>query len=307
VRCTLIVVFLALILAPCSAMPPRDALDVNDLVHRALANHAQREAVRVDYTYVARVRWTDFVSPGRSKPRITDTYEIIFLEDAPYARHLTRGGQPLPADQEKLEEALMQAEGRARCAETSGHSGLLPGSRPGGKLTWTLEHLNEEFNLRGKGMSVLNGRRVYVVEALPRENPTQPAAVNDYSRYFKTTLWIDVAEQQIVRLKEELVQDGLVITQPAFSFAYPLAPQNPQISESGTLRATHARGGLFTIQWTKLNDEIWLPQKSQSRGRSELAIERLDGEVTHYKNVRHEIETTYSDYKKFRVKTRIVP
>ena len=285
----------------------RNRPDVDDLVRRAVANHLQRETVRNDYTYLARLQWTDFVARGKSKPRYTETYEIMFLEGAPYARHITHNGRALPAEQEKLEDALLQAEAKARRAGTRGQPGGLLGYELEGKSTWTLQYLTTEFNLHEKGTSVLNGRQVHIVEALPREKPEHLATALDYARHFKTTLWIDVTERQIVRAKEKLIEDNLAITQSGFTLAYPVTPEDPQISESGKSHVTYVRGSVFIIQWTKVNGEAWLPEASYSKGKTTVVFEKPTGELSPRQEFRRDLETTYSDYKKFRVKSQIIP
>lgn len=301
---------LALLLAPAALLSlstKRNTADVHDVVRHAVANHLQRETVRNDYTYLARVRWTDFVARGKSKPRYTETYEIMFLEGAPYSRHIAHNGRPLPADQEKLEEGLLQAEAKARRAETNRPPGRLLGYEQTSQSTWTLQYLTTEFNLHEKGTSVLNGRQVQIVEARPREKPEHLETARDYARHFKTTLWIDVTEQQIIRAKEELIEDNLVMTQPGLTIAYPVTPEDPQISESGKGHITYPRGSVFMIQWTKVNGEAWLPQTSYSKFKATVVFERPAGELTPRQEFRRDLETTYSDYKKFRVKSRIIP
>jgi len=310
VRCKSIlglVVQLALFIALCSALPVQDKVDVDDLVRRAIANHVQRELIRNDYTYLAHMRWTDSGYCGRSRPYCTESYEIMFLEGAPYTRHTAHNDQPLSADVEKLEEAMLQAEAKARRAGAGNKQGSTLGYMMESKSTWTLDHLTTEFSLRGKGTSVLNGRRVYVVEALPREKPGHLDSTVDYPLYFKTTIWIDIEEQQIVRAKEELIEDNLIITQPAIHLRYPLTPEARQIYESGKSHGTYARGAFFVIQWTKINGEAWLPQVTHSKFKVWIVHESPAGEMSRRVEFRRKIDTTYSDYQKFVVKTRIVP
>jgi hypothetical protein len=284
-----------------------DPLDIGELVRSAVANHLQRERLRNDYTYLARVRWTDFAARGRSKPQYTETYDIVFLEGAPYAKHIAHNGQPLPPSQERLEQALFEAEAKARRAGTSNQPGRPAEYDPGPKSTWTFEHLTTEFNLLGKGMGTLNGHRVYIVQALPKEKPAHLATAQDHARYFKTRLWIDVAERQIVRAREELIEDSLVMIEPGLTWAYPIEPEKPQIFETGSRHITYARGNVFDIQWTKVNGEVWLPQRTYSHGKGRVTFDRSTGEISPPHDFQRDMETTYSEYKKFRVKSRIVP
>jgi len=285
----------------------KDGADTNDLVRRAVANYQRRELLRNDYTYLARMRWVDSVVRRGPRPHIIDTYEVMFLEGTPYMKHVARDDRPLPPDMQRFEDARLEAETKARRA---GHgttpAGLL-GHRLGPKTAWTLDHLTDEFFLRRKGTDVVAGRRVDVIEAVPNKKPDPSTSSQDYARYFKTTLWIDVVELEIVKAREELIEDGLTLNQPQFSWSIPLNSENPQISESGMSRMTYLRGNVFIIQWTKIADGVWLPQKSYSKGKARVARQMADGQALPIFFINSDAETTYSGYKKFVVKTRITP
>jgi len=208
---------------------------------------------------------------------------------------------------QKFEDARLEAEANLRRAGRGNTPGGLLGHRLGPKTAWTLDHLTDEFFLHRKGTDVVAGRHVDVIEAVPNRKPDPSNSSEDYARYFKTTLWIDVAEGEIVKAREELIEDGLTLIQPQLSWAIPLNPESPQISESGKSKMTYLRGNVFIIQWKKIGDGVWLPQKSYSKGQARVAREEADGQALPIFFIESEIETTYSGYKKFVVKTRITP
>ena len=290
------------LLAAVSALPKQGAPDINDVVRRAVANYERREALRSDYTYVVRMRC--FI-PRTPRPHFVDRYEVMFLEGAPYTKHVAHDDRPLPPDQQKYEEALLEAEARSRRAGTGHNAGGL--WRPlGSKMTWTLDRLTDEFTFHRKGTEIVDGRRVTVIEAVPKGKPDLSKSNQDYARYFKATLWIDASELQIVRVKEELIEDGLTLIQPTLATTYPIGPEGPQILESGKSTATCLRGNVYIMQWTKIADDVWLPRKSYTKEKTRVVRETATGEVQSPILLEEEIETIYSDYKKFSVKTRIV-
>jgi hypothetical protein len=72
----------------------------------------------------------------------------------------------------------------------------------------------------------------------------------------------------------------------------------PQKS-AGDPNQVYEPGTVLSIEWTKINGEVWLPKNGHIKGRFRLLPSR---------NVYpEEGEATYSDYKKFRVDTKVLP
>ena len=296
-------VFLALLPVPAQAGPvPSEkpaAIDIGELVRRAAANFKEREALRNDYTYLAHYVWSSS-DPRRSRPRpSTADFEIVFLEGEPYMRQTKSNDQPLPPEQEERQIAVMEAfAGAHREAK----------SRPGGlpafymALELPVAQLPDAFDLHRKGRQRLHGREVFVIEAIPKDKPEPAGADQEHARHFKMKLWIDPEEAQIVRIVGEVVKEIVVTGVPMISD--PTGDEKPPVVESQRHRRLYKPGSTIDEEWTKLDDGAWLPKHVYSKIQERIWLELPKEDSSPWREVR---DCTYSGYKKFHVKTTIVP
>ena len=271
-----------------------DSSSVAELVGRAVANYKNREAQLDNYTYLAHVVRTEFDRHSHPTDQITGTDEIMFLEGAPYRRVVLLNGRPLSAEQLQQRDIILEGEARARRAGHNNHPVQTFFPAP-------IAQLPQQFRLRRRGKQILDGREVLLIEALPDDQHQHAGPDQEYASHFKMKLWIDVTEAQIVRAESEVVRDGLAFERDAASFL-----PGPRFSGITTYRIEIARGSVAAMQWTKVNNEDWLPQWSSWKTPRETFI-ALSPQPRTPLSARDRSFTTYSDYKKFRVGTRIMP
>ena len=65
----------------------------------------------------------------------------------------------------------------------------------------------------------------------------------------------------------------------------------------GLFLARFHKGSRFTLEQTRVNDEVWLPRQ--------LAV-KMDVRLALLKNFNFDLEQSYRDYKKFRTSSKIV-
>lgn len=272
-----------------------DAVNIGDFVRRAVANYKARQAQSEKYTYLARIVRTEFDQKGKAKGHIIGTYEIMFLQEMPYRRLIRTNDQPLSPEQEKTEQQYLEAEAKIRKAG---------GNRQPDSTIFTvpIEQLTEGFRLRGRGRRFLNGREVQVIEAIPddRYRPATPA--QDYARHFQMKLWIN-AEAQIVRVESRVVGESVAIDQDWIQFSQGSSSQDVE-TFSQNHRAEIARGSVSETEWTKVNDEAWLPTRNYWKTKKMTVTFSSAARPMSFPV---EITSSYSNYQKFRVDTRIVP
>jgi len=265
--------------------------------------------LRNDYTYLAHWVWSSADSRTKHRGSSSADFEQIFLEDEPYMRQLSYNNQPLPPEQEKRQIAVMEAFARAHREAKSRPAGL-PAFYTALELPIT--QLLDEFNLHVKGKQLLDGREVYVIKALPKDTIPKDGLAKDgqgpadarqeQARHFKLKLWIEPAEAQIVKVEGEVLRDIVVTDIP--TIAGPIENETPVVVESQRMRFLVKPGTVIRMEWTRLDDGAWLPKHAYSK------MERIWLEFPHahsssrWREVR---DCTYSNYKKFRVKTTIVP
>ena len=84
----------------------KSATDPAELIRLAETNYIARELTLKDYTYVENERGRTLLQT------VSNTYEIILLDGRPYRRHTKFNGQPLPPEEEKDEQARLDAARR---------------------------------------------------------------------------------------------------------------------------------------------------------------------------------------------------
>jgi hypothetical protein len=126
------------------------------------------------------------------------------------------------------------------------------------------------------GVDLVEGHEVYVIEAEPRLSYQPRDKFLKTVQHFHFQAWIDKLETQGVKLNAECIKD--------FSIGLFLGRIN--------------KGTSFMIEETKVNDSVWLPKRY---------LVRVDGRVLFSSRQLSTIDMTFSDYKKFRADTKIVP
>ena len=148
----------------------------------------------------------------------------------------------------------------------------------------------------------MDGRGVEVIEALPKEEGPVAEPEEEYARHFKITLWVDPVECEIVRLKATVIEGAVVIAQQLLS----VSPG----SETAAGRQIHdsiAPGSVLVEEWTKINHEAWLPKSIHMKITRETVLDLSLQPGSVPLSFAEEWIWTYSNYKKFRVDTHVVP
>lgn len=273
-----------------------DPSEIADLVHKATMNYEARESLQNNYTYLAHAVRVDS-PPGTRTQRVSETYEIMFIEGQPYRRLTLFNEQPLSPEQEKREQALFDAEAKARQA------GLPAQKSVHTSFAIPIAQLLEDFDLRWQGKHHIDRREVDMVEAVPLDANQASGPDHEYARHFRIKLWIDPAESQIVRLQATVIRKTIIDQQQ-----FELSPAQEFVG-SRPVHVTIPAETVYSVQWTeigiKTNDEAWLPEWAHWKtGKTVVEVVPGSKPVAVFP---YELTWTYSDYKKFRVDTRVLP
>lgn len=287
--------------APAGPAPSKEraAIDISELVRRAAANYKGREALRNDYTYLVHYVWSSSDTRARRQRPSSADFEIVFIEGEPYRRQIRFNGQPLTPEQEKRQIAMMEAFARAR-REAKNRPGGLPAFYTA--LELPVAQLPDAFDLHLMGRQRLDGSELYVIEALPKDNPESADAGKEHARHFKMKLWIDPEEAQIVKIEGEVVKEIVVTSMPTVPDL--MVNEAPQVLDSQRSRRLYKPGSVIGEEWTKLDDGDWLPKHVHSKFQERIWLELPNTNSSRWREVG---DCTYSGYKKFRVKATIVP
>lgn len=248
------------------AAPPDPAA----LIKTVAENQKQIEAARKDYIFHRKDEEPEFDSQGHVKSTQVKEYEVYFIGPWEIDRLLSKNGKPLTeGERKKQDEEVRKREARARERIAKRESGEDPG-----KNTITLAKFlmaDRFFNLH---RDTYQGREVYAMDFAPRPGFQPHSLVDKVLKALGGTLWIDEKAKQGVRLDARFLEG---------------------VKVGAGLLASVQKGGNVVLEQRFVNDEVWMPSSVEVH---------LDGHVLFlHKSIN--VISTYSDYRKFRVDSKI--
>jgi hypothetical protein len=299
--------------------------DPRELVRRTISNFKARELKARDYAYLER----DFVFEKywRGKSRHSRTYEVIPLGKALYRRQIQVNDQSLSpeeekSEQQKLEDAIkrLDAQFDQRVAEPNANLAnvQIPPGTPIAAIMFDRSFENWEMDIGSLaggfvfhlgGEEVSDGRKVRIVEGDPTEKPGWAVRGLLSIHNFRIKMWIDEAEEQLVKLEARAINKGLLaraeyakVNPSEFNRAAAKAELN-SLYESALW---YQRGMVITREWKKVSPEVWLPASLHVKGKKSHERQYTNGDHGSA-TWEMEQETKYWNYQKFTVTHRLLP
>ena len=259
------------------AQPSAPTLSPKEIVRRAMEHDVSNWRKQTNYTFVQRVEQRELNSDGSVKSTKSETEEIIFLYDQPYAHLIKRNDKPLSeSEARKVEKKLKDTMEKRRQESPSDREKRLADfeKRHHEEHSFLLE-VPEAYDFRILGEETLGGRPAYVLLGEPRQafRPTVNAA--RVLPKLRPKLWIGKEDYQWLRLEAEVIDT---------------------ITWGGFLLRLHP-GSHIELQQTLVNNEAWLPQHAHIS---------FDARIALLKSMRLDVDAQFSDYKKFRTDSKII-
>lgn len=257
-------------------LPPTN--DPREIVRRSVEiDHRTAELAR-NYTCQQREVEKHLDSHGAVKSVEIRTWDITMLYGEPYSRLIKKNDQPLSEKDEKKEEEKQDkfvAEHKNE-SEDQRHKREAKQKKEREEGRAFLRDVENAYDFRIVGEEPVDGRPAWILEATPRKDfhPTQPHA--DILPKLKGKVWIDKQDYDWVKAEAEAID--------TISF--------------GLFLARVHKGSQFSFEQTRLNDEVWLLRRFYINASARLLI---------FKNMGIEQEDTFSNYKKFKTGSRILP
>ena len=253
------------------------AQDAREIVRKSVELDQSNWQRMKDYTWIARQTDRVLDSRGQVKSQKTEEWETVVIYGEPHHRMLERNGQPLsPEEQRKEQEKLDQAVAK-REHETGSQRVRREADfeQQRQKDREFLREVPDLFDFKLLGEEKIDGHEVWVIAATPRPGAQPKRGDAKPLLKVRAKVWIDKSEYQWVRLEAE--------TTATISF--------------GLFIARLAPGARLEFEQTRVNDEVWLPKREVVRGAARLGlVKKLAGEE----------ETTWNDYHKFQVDSKVV-
>ncbi len=264
----------AVLLAAAGALFPQDA---RDIVRKSVDLDQANWQRMKDYTWIARETERSLDSNGRVKSEKSEEWETVVIYGEPHHRMLQRDGKPLAAQDQRKEQAKLDQAVAKREKETPDQRAqrLAKYEKEREKDREFLREVPDLFDFKLLGDEKIGGRDVWVISATPKPGAQPKRGDAKPLLKVQAKVWIDKAEYQWVRLEAE--------TTATISFGLFIARLNP--------------GAKLIFEQERVNDDVWLPKRELVRGAGRLGL---------VKKLAVEGETTWNNYRKFQVDSKVV-
>ena len=262
--------------APQPAILSQD--QIKALIAKAADNDIQNDLKSLNYTYISRTEQHFLDGQGRLKKTESQTTEIMALYGEQVQRLIAKDDKPLSAkdaakEEEKIQKLMKERENES---ESDRNKRLQKEQKDREEERAFVREVADAYNFRFVGIEPLEGRDAYVIDAEPRPDFQPHIKDAKYLPKFRFRAWIDQADQQLVKLDAEAIDT---------------------VSWGLFLARIH-KGTRFTLEQTRVNDEVWLPRHITAK---------LDARLALFKSLHMDFDINYKDYKKFRADTKITP
>ena len=237
----------------------------------------QNLAIARNYTFLERAETRELDSDAQVKTRKILLYDVTMLEGSPYRRLVGKDDHALTPEEERIEQKKLQESIAQRQKET-------PAERAKRIADWEkrrqrerepLDEVPDAFNFHLAGETRIDGRDAWIIEGTPRPGYHARSTLAKLFPKFRGKLWIDKADYQWVKTEAE-VTDNI---------------------SWGLFVARLSKGARLDVEMTRVNDEVWLPKRIEAKVAARVAL---------VKKYRIESDTSFSNYRKFQVESRVV-
>jgi hypothetical protein len=274
-----------LILAACCALSLVAADDPKNLpqeapkeiVRRALQRNTHNDEISRQYTYLQRNDVRNLDGSGKLKHRDLETVDVTILEGSPYRRVVQRDDKPLPPAEEKKQQEQLKASIDQRHKETpeQRQQRIADWDRKRNRERENLKEVPDAFDFRLAGEEQIEGVPVWVIDGTPHAGFKPKSREAGYFPKVKGRIWVAKSDYTPVKIAVETL-DTISI---------------------GAFLVRLAKGGHIGVEFTRINDEVWLPKHVSVTASARLFL---------LKGFHLDADYTFSDYRKFTAESRIV-
>lgn len=230
-----------------------------------------------DYTYIEREVQHNLDSKGNAKSTEIKTYEILEIYGEQVQRLIEKNDKPLEGkdatkEEEKIQKVIDKRKNESAEDRKKREEKQAKEREEGRKF---VKEISDAYTFKLVGTETLNGREAWVIDGEPRPGFVPHMKESKFLSKFRGRVWIDKDDLQMSRMSIEAL-DTVAI---------------------GVFLARIHKGTRFSLEQTRVNDEVWLPKQ---------ITYKFDARVALLKGYNVDGEQTYHDYKKFRTSSRVV-
>ncbi|HKF01323.1 MAG TPA: hypothetical protein VKB49_03375 [Candidatus Sulfotelmatobacter sp.] len=230
-----------------------------------------------DYTYIEREVQKNFDGKGHVKSTEIKTYEILDIAGEQVERLIQKDDKPLDSkeatkEDEKIQKIIDKRKNETDEQRKKREEKEVKEREDGRKF---VKEIADAYNFKLVGTELVGGREAWVIDGEPRPGFEPHMKEAKFLSKVHGRVWIDKSDLQLSKLDVEMLD--------TISF--------------GLVIARLHKGTRFSLEQTRVNDEVWLPKQLNFK---------LDARVALLKGYNIGDEQTFRDYKKFRTSTKIV-
>ena len=230
-----------------------------------------------DYTYVERDVQNSLDGNGKTKSTEVKTYDVLEIYGEQVQRLIAKDDKPLDAkdatkEEEKIQKIIDKRKNESEDARQKREEKEQNDREEERRFT---SEVADAYDFHVVGSEAIGGREAWVIEAEPHPGFEPHLKEAKFLPKFHGRLWIDKSDLQLAKLDVEAIDT---------------------VSLGWVLARIH-KGTRVTLEQTRVNDEVWLPQH--------VAF-KLDARIALFKGYKMDGDQTFRDYKKFRTSTKIV-
>ena len=251
--------------------------DIVTVMRDVEINQRKAEAIEKNYLYHSVETAQELDGHGRVKKTTVTEADHYFVNGVRVRRLLKKNGKALSPDEIAREDQRIEKEvAKAREKRDKADAAGTPTDSRGDEEI-TVSRLIELGTFTNARRVQLNGRDTIAVDYIGDPKAKTHNRAEDAIRNLRGTAWIDEHDRMLVRVEGQFVN--------AFKVA-------------GGLVVNIQKGTHFTMEQTKINDEVWLPAQISAEGAARVLL---------FFNFNGNIHAVESDYRKFRATSTVLP
>ena len=237
----------------------------------------ENDKLQRNYTYIERQVENGVDGKGNIKSTEVKTYEVLEIYDEQVERLIEKNDKALSQKDAAKEEEKIQKIIDKRKNESEGERRKRDEreERERENDRKFVTEVADAYNFKLAGTEWVGGRETWVIDGEPRPEFVPHVKDAKYLSKFHGRVWIDKADLQLAKINVECLD--------TISF--------------GLFLARFHKGSRFTLEQTRVNDEVWLPAHVAAKVDVRLGL---------VKNFDVNLEQTFRDYKKFWSSSRVI-
>lgn len=256
--------------APAKTAPAKIEVDpqkLDAIVRQSLQRDLSNTAALDNYVYEAKESTTTFDSGGRPTKTESKVIEYLWVNGARYKRLLEQNGKPLTGAAAAREQRKLDDEIKKRQKESAAdkEKRLAEAARRQQESKKVREEVGKAFNFRLLGEDVVSGVKCWKVAADPKPGYQSQTRIGRMLTKMRGTIWVHQQGYEWVRVEAETLE--------AITF--------------GGFLAKLDQGAAFTVEQTRVNDELWALRQLNSRVTARALLMRFNqGQRVEFRNYR---------------------